>query len=258
MFKGFYNLTSGMITQGRRLDVISNNMTNVATPGFKTDRLTTSTFQEVMWNRVGNMDRDYRNLGEQSWITMPSQIYTVYDPGSLDETELTLDFAIQGDGFFAIQTTTTNEDGEQEQQTVYTRNGNFSLDGEGYLCLPGQGRVLSAFGEPLQLNTDTLDMDTWGRFYAENGAYLGRLGVFAFQDQAALEKNNNGMFVSEEEPESINANILQGMLERSNVEWVREMADMMSVQRAYQSAAEVIKIYDEVMNRATSEVGRLS
>ena len=275
MFKGFYNLTSGMITQGRMLDVISNNMTNVSTPGYKVDRLTISTFEQVLWNRVGNRDRRYSELGDQSWITMPSQLYTDYAQGTFDQTDLKLDFAIQGNGYFAVRKEVPvepeegAEEGEEaeegggaqpqtEEVTVYTRNGNFALDSDGYLSLPGQGRVLSAFGEPLQISTDSLDVDAFGRFYASNGAYLGRVGVFAFEDDAQLEKDNSGVFTSEAEPEAVDATVMQGWLERSNVDWVREMAQMMSAQRAYQSAAEVVKIYDEVMNKAVTDVGRMA
>ena len=256
MFKGFYNLTSGMITQGRVLDVISNNMANVSTPGYKADQLPVTTFENAIWNQVGNMDRNYRRLGEESWITMPRRIYADQGPGAFDQTDLPLDFAIQGDGWFSVLSQAGLEEGA-EPSRVYTRNGNFALDAEGYLSLPGQGRVLSAYEEPLQLSTDAIDVDYYGRIFSQTGAYLGRLGVYAFPEEAELEKNNYGMFTSEAQPESVNATILQGMLERSNVDWAREMALMMSTQRAYQSAAEVIKIYDDVMQRASQDVGRL-
>ena len=267
MFKGFYNLTSGMITQGRVLDVISNNMTNVSTAGYKEDRLPVSTFEDAVWNAVGNMDRNYRQLGEQSWITMPSRVHTNMEQGSLDETGLTLDFAIDGDGWFCVLSRANvggqeaeegAEDAEAPERRVYTRNGNFALDAEGYLSLPGQGRGLSAFEEPIQLSTDTVDVDVSGRFYAANGAFLGQLGVFAFDGGAELEKDGLGMFTTEAQPQSVNARILQGELERSNVDWTGAMVQMMAAQRAYQSAAGVIKIYDDVIQKAAQDVGRLA
>ena len=85
--------------------------------------------------------------------------------------------------------------------------------------------------------------------------------MFAFEnDEEQLEKNAEGMFVAAEgaEPEQVFVTVHKGMLERSNVDWVREMTQMISAQRAYQSAAEVIKMYDTVMNRITQEVGRLT
>ena len=250
MFKGFYNLTSGMLTQGRNLDVISNNMTNVATAGFKADRYTFSTFQEVMWKRVGNMDRKYTDLGEQSWITAPSRLYTDYEQGGIEETGQPLDFAIEGDGFFALLT----PNGER----VYTRNGNFSLDDDGYLWLSGYGRVLNANGDPMHLITDRITADDIGNLYAENGGYLGRVGVFRFEDNGELEKNNYGFFVSQADGEvTTDIRIHHKWVERSNLDLVQQMTGMITAQRAYQSAAEVTKIYDDVMRKSTEDVGRL-
>lgn len=123
MTKGFYNLTSGILSQSRRLDTVANNMTNLSTSGYKAEQYTDSTFQEVLISRVGNKDKSSPTvIGEESYILAPSQLYVDYSQGSLEETGLTLDFAIEGDGFFAIQTA---------QGVEYTRSGSFSLDGEG-------------------------------------------------------------------------------------------------------------------------------
>lgn len=250
MFKGFYNLTSGMLTQGKNLDVIANNMSNAATAGFKTDRFTFSTFEEVMWNRVGNMDKKYTELGNQSWITAPSRLYTDYEQGSIEETGQPLDFAIEGDGFFALE----NRDGER----VYTRNGNFSLDNDGYLWLSGYGRVLDRDGEPIRLVTDRITGDSSGNLFAENGAYLGNIGVFQFEDNGELEKNDYGFFVSENEGAAASDfKMHNGWVERSNIDLVQQMTGMITAERAYQSAAEITKIYDELMTKATTDVGRL-
>ncbi len=249
MFKGFYNLTSAMLTQGKRLDVISNNMTNVSTAGFKVDTFTASTFDVVMWERVGNKYKQYTDLGTQSFITAPSQLYTDYMQSGFDETGLPLDFGIEGDGFFAVQTNAGR---------MYTRNGAFSLDNEGYLYLPGQGRVLDVNGEEILLVTDKLNCDNYGGLYTEAGGFLGRIGVYDFADYAQLEKNDQGLFVSGAQPQlSDNYKVHNKMLERSNVDWVREMTEMIASQRAYQSAAELTTIYDQVMRQATDEVGRL-
>ncbi|MBR3562171.1 MAG: flagellar hook-basal body protein [Oscillospiraceae bacterium] len=250
MFKGFYNLTSGMLTQGKNLDVIANNMSNAATAGFKTDRYTFSTFEEVMWNRVGNMDKKYTELGNQSWITAPSKLYTDFEQGAIEETGQPLDFAIEGDGFFALE----NRDGER----IYTRNGNFSLDNEGYLWLSGFGRVLDRNGQTIQLYTDRIDGDSSGNLRAESGAYLGTIGVFRFEDNGELKKNDYGFFTSETDGAlTTDVKIHNRWVERSNIDLVQQMTGMITAERAYQSAAEITKIYDDLMNRATTDVGRL-
>lgn len=269
MVKGFYNLTSAMLTHGRHLDVISNNMANAATAGFKTDRFTGSTFENVMWELVGNKTKTYQEIGEQSWITAPSQLYTDFTQGSLDNTTLPLDFAINGSGYFAIQTgepeaAENDENAESDwpgvrRGIVYTRAGSFSLDNEGYLTLPNQGRVLSQTLEPIRLVTDQFNTDGYGGLFTKSGGFIGRIGVFTFEDdEAALEKDDYGTFTTEEEAQPATPSVLNGWLERANIDWVKEMTEMISTQRVYQSAAEAIKIYDSVLNRVTQEVGRLS
>lgn len=247
MMKGFYNLTSGMLTQGKHLNVLANNMTNLATSGFKSDRFTAQTFQDVMWSKVGNKNKQYQEIGNQSYITVPSQLYTDYTQSSFDETGLPLDFAIEGDGFFAIQT----DDG-----VVYTRAGSFSLDDEGYLCLPGQGYVLDVDGEAIPFITDTFTSDDYGRMYSE-GAFLGQIGVYVFPDNGQLRKNNQGMFQSDVEPQVQLVPVHHKMVERSNVDMIQQMTRMIASQRAYQSAAQVTKIYDQLLSKATTDVGRL-
>ena len=250
MVKGFYQLTSAMLSQGRRLDVVSNNMVNVSTAGYKADRYTDSTFQNVLMSRIGNKDKSApQELGQESYILAPSELYTDYTQGSLEETTLPLDFAIEGDGFFAI---------ELNGQVGYTRQGSFTLDEEGYLCLGGQGRVLDNQGQPIQLPTDKIKADPDGALYSVNGSsYLGTLGIYAFQDNGTLERNERGLFVGQGAAISENYKIHHKMVERSNSNMVQEMVFMMSSQRALQSAAQLSKIYDQVLTKTATDIGRL-
>lgn len=249
MFKGFYNLTSGMLTNQRHLNVIGNNMVNVSTAGFKQDKYTATTFDDVLYHRVGNKDGKGEAIGNQSYIRATSQIYTDYTQGTLEPTHLPLDFAINGEGFFAIQ----NEGG----QRLYTRMGNFSLDDEGYLSLQGFGRVLDSEGREIYLGTDKVYGDGTERIYYEGGGMLARLGVFVPNDPAALEHSPEGFFQGGNMQLSQAPKVLNGYLERSNTDIVKQMTDMISVQRSLQSAAQVSKMYDQLMTKATSEIGRL-
>ena len=251
MFKGFYNLASGMITHGKNLDVISNNMANVSTTGFKADCFTGQTFDEVMYTIVGNKNKNYADIGNQSYATVPSQLYTDYSQASFDETGMPLDFAIDDDGtgFFAIQT----DDG-----VVYTRAGDFSLDEEGYLGLPDHGRVLDVNGEEILLVTDKITTDDYGRIYTRDGGYVGQIGVYAFEDTGTLTKDPMGMFAAgNQQPEARATLLHHGMLERSNVGLVQQMVKMISTQRAYQSSATLTKMYDQVMRQASDDLGRM-
>ena len=250
MFKGFYQLTSAMLSQGRRLDVVSHNMTNISTAGYKLDRYTDSTFQDVLISRVGNKNKAVSTeMGEETYILAPSELVTDFTQGSMEETTLPLDFAIIGDGFFAI---------DRDGDVAYTRNGSFNLDDEGYLCLWGQGRVLKSEGQPIQLPTDHIYVNKLGEIYTEaDRNYLGTLGIYATENTEDLERNEYGLFTGGNFQLSENYEIRHRMVERSNVNMVEEMVLMMSSQRALQSAAQMSKIYDAVMSKATTELGRM-
>lgn len=251
MTKGFYNLTSGMLSQTRRLDVVANNMTNLTTPGYKQEQYTDITFEDVLYTRKGNVDKSVRTpIGNQSYILAPSQLYVDFQQGIVEETGLNLDFAINGDGFFAIET---------DNGVEYTRNGSFSLDNEGYLYLPEHGRVLDNNGQPIQLNTDSINVDAAGNISVQGSDVpVARLGVFAFADNAQLVKNDSGLFgANGQAATAVDREVYWKSVENSNVDMLEEMSRMMTAQRALQSAAQVLKLYDGLLTKATTEIGRL-
>ena len=256
MYKGFYNLTSAMLTHQQNLNVIGNNLVNISTAGYKQDRYIATTFDDVMYSRVDVDHSQGTEIGRQSYIRAPSEVYTDYSQGIPEPTDLTLDFAIVGDGFFAIR--------DPEGNVSYTRMGNFCLDDDGYLCLPGFGYVLNPQGETIYLETDKVWGDEQGVIYydlspEEGGKVaLGQLGVFSFEDNQALERTDNGFFIGENAQQAQNFEIWNKYLERSNSDMVKQMTEMITYQRALQSAAQVTKIYDQLMTKATSDVGRFA
>ena len=251
MFKGFYNLTSAMLTHQQNLNVVGNNLVNISTAGYKQERYTASTFDDVMYSRVDVNHSGGTEIGRQSYIRAASETYTDYSQGIPEPTDLPLDFAIVGDGFFAVR--------DPEGNVSYTRMGNFSLDEEGYLCLPGYGQVLDPQGQPIYLSTDKIKSDSRGIIYYDqpnNNIAIGQLGVYSFEDNEALTRDDRGFFTGENAQPSENFEIWNKYLERSNSDMVKQMTEMITYQRALQSAAQVTKMYDQVMNRAATEVGR--
>lgn len=249
MFKGFYNLTSGMLSQGKRLDVISNNMANVATAGYKSDTYVDSTFREYMVSRIGNKDKSNpTEIGPASYILAPGRLYTDYTQGVLEETGMPLDFAIQGDGFFAVQT---------GNGVAYTRAGSFALDDEGYLCLPDGSRVLDPNGKEIPLNTDKIKADASGAIYTESGQFLGQLGVYSFNDNTQLQRNAQGYFTGNGAQAAAGVTVQWKAQEQSNINLIQQMTGMITAQRAFQSAAEVSKMYDQLMTKAATSLGNV-
>jgi flagellar basal-body rod protein FlgG len=254
MFRGFYTLTSDMLTQQRRLNVISNNMANAATPGFKKDSLMTTTFAEALAYRTGSIDKsDQTPLSTIAMMRVADEKITSYEQGGFDTTGRPLDVAIAGEGFFVIQT--------PGGENVYTRNGSFTLDEEGYLFLQHIGRVAGADGNPIMLATDKIEFKWDGTIvHADSQTPMGKLAVVGFTDYYPLEKTGEGMFLNEDPAnvyEMDMPDVRWRMLERSNVNAMDEMVAMITSQRAIQSASQIIKMYDMIMSKAANEIGRL-
>lgn len=257
MFQGFYTLGSAMISENRNLNVISNNMANAATNGYKSDQYIASTFREEVLYRSGNITPGKRTpIGTTAMIQATNDRVTNYEQGGMDPTEMPLDCAINGSGFFAVQTGTGADAG-----VVYTRSGSFITDDEGYLAVPNIGRVLGTNNAPIRVDTDALVIDTDGTVRGEEtDTVYGTIRLDDFEDYyEELVKGDNGTFTAQEgaTPQAANAQIVQGMLERSNVSMVDEMTSMMSAQRSLQAAAQLIKMYDQLDGR-TVTLGSMS
>lgn len=247
MFQGFYNLASGMLTQNRGLNVISNNMTNMSTPGYKRDTLTSTTFQEEMLYRTGSQNKASNQIGSINMVRIPEHTVTDFSKGNYVSTGNRLDFAINGEGFFKV----TTEAGDS-----YTRNGSFYVDEEGYLALKGGGRVQGTGGD-IFLDSDQIFTDSSGGLYDQEGELIDNLSVVDFEDYTGMTKSANGLFATTaEEIEAENPNIMNTTLELSNATPAEEMQNMMTTQRSFQSASQMLKIYDGVMTKAVTEIAR--
>ena len=179
-----------------------------------------------------------------------------YEQGSFNPTDGIYDFALSGRGFFCIDTA----DGVR-----YTRNGSFRVDEEGYLTLNNLGRVQGAGGQPIQINNENFSVSNGTIYgYNEDGVVqeLGTLRVVDFEGeyQDILHKEDYGLYSTD----AASREVLQGetaviwkTLERSNADMVEEMTSMITSQRALQSAAQMLKMYDQVMSKSATDIGRM-
>ncbi len=249
MFQGYYNLTSGMLTQTRNLNVTSNNMSNVSTPGYKSDTFTAISFEEHMVYSANNKPMvGASQVGEMGTAVVADRNYIDFSQSGFTPTTSSFDVALGTSGFFVIQ----GADGEE----LYSRNGSFSLDGEGYLTLQGVGRVMGVDGEIL-LGTDDIGIDPLGNIFdAQTGEVYGTLEVVDFDDYVNdLTKETGGVFSATGEATPVDPRIYQRMVETSNVDVVGEMTEMMASQRALQSGAQIFTLYYELMGRIVSDLG---
>ncbi|MEE9210085.1 MAG: flagellar basal-body rod protein FlgF [Kiloniellales bacterium] len=208
-------------------DVIANNIANVNTTAYQAQEVM---FTEYLANAAGS--------GEISYIYDVAVMRDV-TPGPSVATGNPLDVAIVGEGYFMIETA---------NGIRYTRNGSFRLDGDGQLVSAGGGAVLGEGDQPFFLTADetaiTISRD--GTVSTENGA-IGRLRLVTFENEQEMIKVGDSLFTTEEPPlEATEAEVIQGMIEQSNVQAVLELTRMIEVSRAYQRAQQIIEAGDQL------------
>lgn len=251
MVRGLYAAATGMINQMTRLDKVANNIANVNTRGFKGDQVVSRAFDEELLLRVDNGQAPLvRHIGTINHGVYVDRIVTSFDQGSLQETGEATDVAIKGEGFFVILT---------QQGERYTRDGGFMLDSEGRLVTADGWPVAGQMG-PIYLGTQDFVIDPEGNVTV-NGVYVDRLRLVNFQDLQALRKVGNNLYVNPD-PENnpvteFEGEVLQGFVESSNVDVVRETVDMITALRNYESNQKVIKMIDGVLSKTVNELGRV-
>jgi flagellar basal-body rod protein FlgF len=222
------------------LDVIANNMANMNTTGFKGQDLM---FAELL---VKNRSAE-RPLESKVAYTRDPATWRDFSAGPMKDTGNPLDVAIRGEGYFVIDTA----DGER-----YTRNGNFVLNEQGQLVTERGDAVLSEGGQPFTFAPDDQDIAIArdGTVSTDNGE-LGRIRVVTFENEQQLRETFSGLYTSEAQPQPVDApDVVQGMLEGSNVEAVVELTHMIDVNRSHNSVSKFIESEDERIRRMVREL----
>ena len=262
-----YTALSGAVAAEKKIDLIANNLANVNTNGFKRDSLT---FKEYLTElekeaipeasiRSSYKWEDYHNLRgfDKSFVDIDT-VETDYSQGSIVNTGRNLDLAINGAGFFAIST---------PMGIAFTRNGAFSLDSqgrlvtkEGFPVLTGTGDFINEDGFEEIFIRGNIHFDKEGGIY-QDGEKLYDLLTYNFTDKRALAKQGGNLYLNTDpiinETFAFQNNIISGALEGSNVNPLKEMVDLISANRAFESYQNVIKSFDEINSKAIDGVGRL-
>jgi flagellar basal-body rod protein FlgF len=237
VLKGVDRLAADMTARITRQDMLAENLANASTPGFKTQRLFMSLLKESV--RSGGKVTNDRTYG----------IYTDFSQGPIDVTERPLDFAIQGDGFFAIETGT----GEK-----YTRAGNFTLDGEGTLTTNKGDAVMGTSG-PITIESQNFTVSAEGKVIVD-GAEVGAIKIVTFQKPADLVRKGNYYEAGGQAPvesEMIDTQVLQGALERANVSPIDEMVNMIAVHRGFEADQTTIRLQHETVRKLIERAGNI-
>lgn len=258
MVKGLYTAYTGMINEQNRMDVLTNNLANADTNGFKKEGATSQSFDSILAYKIKDSSEGYR-LSKRIGINHPGvkigEGYTDFSQGSLRNTGNTFDLALTDAGFFAVEF--TNKAGETSVK--YTRDGDFALTQDGYLVTRDGDNVLDENGSPIRIDPlDSVVINESGQII-QNGRVAATIQVTDFEDYNYLERYGENYFqpIEGAEEKEAAAKIYSGYLEASNISVVTEMVNMITVQRAYESNQKVITTYDSTLDIAANQLGRI-
>lgn len=245
MNRGYYTSAQAMINQQRIIDAISNNVANVNTAGYRKDEIVTTTFQEeliLVNNRTETSGTYYQTYVDASKTNL--------EQGSFEYTESAFDAAIYGNVYFNILASDGN---------VYqTRNGQFELDDEGYLCLGDSGRVQGENGD-IYIGSDDFVIDEHGVITNDNGVIDTLLLTYIPAD-ADVSKIGDNLFLYEGDetlPDGETFTVVQGAIEKSNVDSSKEMTQAMEAQRMYEANSKILQYFDAINQKSATEIAKM-
>lgn len=253
MVKGLYTAYTGLVNQQNRLDVVSNNLANSTTIGYKKEGMTSQSFDAMMAIKVKDTTVGNRNqyIGDLSLGVKVGETYRDYAQGSFRETGEDFDLAISGNGFFTISFT----DKAGKTSTMYTRDGNFSMTKEGYLVTKDGDFVQSNSGSNIILPTNASDIaiERDGRITAD-GTYIATLGITDFEDYNYIEQYGENLYreVNGAVKKDADGMVFQGYTEQSNVNVVSEMVEMITVSRAFEANQKAMNAEDSMLEKAVT------
>ena len=235
MVKGLYTAYTGMVNEQNRMDIMTNNLANASTVGYKKEGSTSQSFNDVLTVKIKDQSVGMRNV-QKIGIKNPGvkigENYTDYTQGSFRITDNTYDLALAGDGFFAI---------------------------DGYLVTEEGDYVLDTQNRRIRLNTllDSKITDD-GTIY-QNDQAVARIQVTDFEDYDYLEKYGETYYqpIEGAKTTTADAQVKSGYLEMANVQIVSEMVNLISITRAYESNQKVVQTIDGTLDVAANQIGKL-
>lgn len=266
MVKGLYTAYTGMVEEMRRMDVMTNNLANANTTGYKKEGTVNQSFDDQLALKIKDTSEPVyeRRLGDVNLGVKVGETYRDHGQGSFFVTDNTYDVALDGEGFFAIEFRAKNG----QTSIKYTRDGAFTVNREGYLMtkdgdyvLNANGARNSAGGQANYVRVDPnqeVTIDTDGIVW-QNNAQVAQIGLVDFEDYNYLEKYGENLFdvVPGGRMIESDANIEQGCLEMSNVNIVTEMVEMITITRAYEANQKIITTIDGTLDKAVNTVGQI-
>jgi flagellar basal-body rod protein FlgG len=247
MIKGIYHSAAGMIANQRQLEIVSNNLANADTAGYKQERV-------AFRNVLDASPRPEAPVTEgEKFVTSERGLYGVHHQGTFEETQNPLDVAIMGDGFFVVET---------PHGLAYTRDGRFQLNLDGELTTLTGYRVMTE-GGAVQIPEGNLRITTEGELLLQGedprlDKVIDRLMLVSFNDPFSLRPTRDGLLVTGQVPHEMEYPRLEpGYVEASNVDVVSAMVEMIQINKLFEASSNAIRTQDASLGKAVNEIARL-
>ncbi|HBF37391.1 MAG TPA: flagellar basal-body rod protein FlgF [Firmicutes bacterium] len=239
MLRGIYTSCTGMVAEMDRENVTANNLANIDTVGFKRDNCTTVPFAELLLNAYSKrMPQQVGKLG--LGVEAVTQVVD-FSSGAISQTDNPTDFAIDGDAMFTVQTS---------KGARYTRAGAFQSDKDGFLVNKDGYKVLGTHG-PIRLRGE-FSVTEEGQIM-QNGKVLDFFQLFSTKD---MKKQGDTQYTNDNAVPATKFRILQGAVEHSNVNPVREMVQMINITRSYDANQKALTSHDETLDKLVNELAK--
>lgn len=256
MIRGLYTSGWSMLAIQKKMDIVSNNLANVNTNGFKKDTMVFESFPDMLVKRINDTKSNLNPSGIPGEMTLGSdvsEVYTYFSQGQLNKTDNRLDMALAGSdkAFFTVNVT----DADGNSKEYYTRDGSFTVGTDGKLMTKDGYEVLGQKG-PIVVGSGEFTIGLDGTL-VQNGVAVDKLLLKEFSDTKTLRKFGSNLVEKTDQTQEQNftGTVQQGYVELSNVNVVREMVDMITVMRSYEANQKVLQAQDGTLEKAVNEIG---
>lgn len=256
MLRSMYASVSSMITLQARQGIITNNLANINTTGYKSQTLVAKSFDDMLLHNKDNYKNGVSNVNELGSLNFGVRIdetATSYKQGTLISTENNTDFAIVGNGFFQVT--------DEQNNTYYTRDGSFKVNPQGYLVTNSGQYVMginsqTGNSERIYIGSDLISISPDNSVMI-NGENRYKFNIVDFENYDNLTKYGNNLYKGDGEFNSNNYSIKQKYLEGSNIDYISEIASMMETVKEFEANQKVIQTIDSTLAQIASEIGRV-
>ncbi len=260
MVRALYTAWTGLRNEERRMDVVTNNMANADTTGFKKVDVTAQSFDRHLAVRINDetVGTDIiTGLGGVRPGVKIGETYYDMSQGNFRQTEDMYNFALGGKGFFTIRFT----DKSGNSHIRYTRDGDFTVTKDGFLVTKDGDSVLGDNGNPIQIpnaNIVDISVNELGEIYSGD-TYVSKFGLVDFESYDYLTSYGENLYETVDGARQVaaEATVHQGYLEMSNVNMVTEMVDMIAITRAYETNQKMVQTVDKTLDKTVNEIGRV-